>query len=165
MKIACALGVLFVALVLGTTARADAPQPFTSAALGFTATFPMAPKEAANDAGGGTVAAVDPKGIMYMVGVIPPMAENAKLSPKELLDAGIDGALAKVKGKMTSQKDIKLGKHPGREVEVEVNDGHATLRAYIVDGKVYLLVVVQKNGTTLPMPVAQFFSSFSLAKK
>jgi hypothetical protein len=159
------IGIFLLAVVFGRVAGADTPRPFTSEALGFTATFPFAVKEAANAWGGGTAAAVDPKGIMYMVGVIPPKAEASKKSPNEQLDDGLAGALAKVKGTIASQKEAKLGSHPGREVEVELNDGHASMRAYLVDGKTYLLVVVQKNGTTLPMTPASFFSSFSLAKK
>jgi hypothetical protein len=161
------IGIVVAAVALGAGARAEEPKPrsHTSEALGFTATFPLPVKESVNESGGGTAAAVDPKGLMYMVGVIPPRAEVAGLSAKEQIDAGIEGALARVKGKIVTQRDIKLGKHPGRAVEIEVNDGHASMRAYLVDKKAYLLVMVQKNGTTAPMTAEDFFASFRLAKK
>jgi hypothetical protein len=146
--------------------EAAKPAPYTSAVLGFTATYPGPPRENTNVDGGGTAAFVDQKGYMYMVGVIPARAENAGKPAKQQLDEGVAGALAKVKGEVVSQKDIKLGKHPGREVEIKVNDGKATMRAYLVDGgKAYLQVVVQKNGVELPMPMADFFASFKLSPK
>ncbi len=158
---------LVVALATrATPARADAPQPYTSAALGFTATFPYEVKEQADPDGGGTAAGFDPTGIMYMVGVIPVNKDVAKKkSVKEQLDDGMAGAIEKVHGKLASQKDVKLGGNPGREVEIDLQGGHATFRAYIVGPRTYLIGVVHKDGATPPLAPADFFASFRLARK
>ena len=154
---------VLVAVAGAATARAEGKKPYTSAALGFSATFPYEVQEQADPAGGGTVAAFDPAGVMYMVGVTPARPELARSkSVKEQLDDGLAGALAKVNGKLESQKDIKLGKHPGREVEIALNGGHATFRAYLVGDRSMLVGVVHKDGAALPMPPADFFKSFKL---
>ena len=161
MKIA-ALVVVMLALPL---AHADAPQPYTSAALGFTATYPYPVKEQIDPQGGGTAAAFDPQGVMYMVGVIPADKETQKRSTKDQLDDGLAGAVAKVHGTIASQKDVKLGKYPGREAEIDLQGGHATFRAYIVGPKAYLVGVVHKDGLTPPETPADFFKSFKLTGK
>ncbi len=164
MNVARVLLLLLAAVAL--PARADAPKTYTSTALGFSATFPYAVKEQVAPEGGGTAAGVDPKGIMYMVGVTPAHEEVGKRkSFKEQLDDGVAGAVERVHGKLTAEKDVKLGENPGREVEIDLQGGHATFRAYIVGARVYLIGVVRKEGTTLPMTPAEFFASFRLAKK
>jgi hypothetical protein len=147
-------------------ARAEAPQKYASTALGFTASFPYPVKEQVAPEGGGTAAGFDAAGIMYMVGLTPPNEEVGKRKTvKEQLDDGIAGAVDKVHGTVASQKDIKLGANPGREVEIDLQGGHATFRAYLVGAQTYLVGVVHKDGTTLPMPPADFFASFHLTGK
>ena len=51
-----------VVMLCAVSAWAE-PKPYTSAALGFTATFPFEVKEQADPAGGGTAAAFDPQGV------------------------------------------------------------------------------------------------------
>lgn len=156
----------FAALLAPLAARADAPKPYTSAALGFTASYPYPVKENLDPEGGGTAAAFDPQGIMYMVGVTPDRPEiGKKKTVKEQLDDGLAGALERVHGKIASQKDVKLGSNPGREVEIELQGGHATFRAYVVGPRVYLVGVVHKDGLAPPMSPADFFASFQLTKK
>src|SRR5262249_23649618 len=114
MNVARLLVLVPLALVTAS-ARADAPKAYTSAALGFSASFPSEVKEGVAPEGGGTAAGVDPKGIMYMVGLTPANEEVGKRkSVKEQLDDGIAGAVEKVHGKVASQKDVKLDKNPGR---------------------------------------------------
>jgi hypothetical protein len=156
-----------LALGLALSAHADAPAPYTSKALGFSARFPLAVKENVEADGSGTASAIDMAGVMYMVGMIPPSKEAAKKSVKEQLDDGIAGAIDKVHGTLASQKDVKLGKHPGREAEIALQGAHATFRFYIVDKKAYMIGVVNKDGVTPPLAPADFFASFTLvpAKK
>jgi hypothetical protein len=160
-----ALLVSLIAL-LAAPAGADGRVPFTSRALGFSATFPFEVKEHVDPEGGGTAASVDPRGMMYMVGLTPSRPEVARTkSVKQQLDDGMAGALERVKGKVVSQKDVKLGEHPGRETEIALEGGQATFRAYIVGPRVYLVGVVRMNQITLPMSPAEFFASFKLEKK
>ncbi|HEY3020747.1 MAG TPA: hypothetical protein VGJ32_11160 [Solirubrobacteraceae bacterium] len=162
MKLAA---VTFVIAALAVPARADKGKPYTSVTLGFTASFPYEVQEQTAPDGSGTAAGIDPSGIMYMVGMLPVPDEAAKKPIKDQLDDGLAGMVEKVHGKVASQKDIKLGGSPGREAEIDLEGGHATFRVYIVERKGYLIGVVHKDGTTLPMKPADFFSSFKLTKK
>jgi hypothetical protein len=158
MKIA-----LFVVALLAAPAWAEPPKPYTSKPLLFSATFPYDVKENLEADGGGTVAGFDPAGIMYMVGVTPAdKAVAKKKSVKQQLDDGLAGALDKVHGTAESQKDVHLGPYKGREVEIALQGGHATFRAYIVGPRTYLVGVVHKDGTTLPMAPKEFFDGFGL---
>lgn len=154
---------LCLSLLLVSAAHADAQKPYTSEALGFTATFPYPVKEEASPDGGGTAAGFDPAGIMYMVGVTPAHEDVGKTkTAKQQLDDGLAGAVDKVHGQIASQKDVKLGKYPGREAEIDLKGGHATFRAFIVGPRSYLVGVVHKDGTALPTSPADFFASFRL---
>jgi hypothetical protein len=156
MKIA---PLVLIALVAGV---AHADKPYTSKALGFSASYPYEVQEKTDPGGGGTAAGFDPQGIMYMVGVVVSDADMKKVPVKDQLDGGIAGAVQKVNGTLKSQKDVKLGKHPGREFEVDFAGGHATFRAYLVDQRTYLVGVVRKDGLTPPTTPADFFASFKL---
>jgi hypothetical protein len=158
--------IVLALLAVPALALAQTNAPYTSAALGFTATYPYPVKESADPEGGGTAGAVDPQGVMYMVGVIPAHPDaDKKRSVKDQLDDGLSGMLARVHGTVASQKDVKLGKDPGREVEIDIQGGHATFRAYLVGSRTYLIGVVHKEGVTPPLAPADFFASFHLTKK
>src|SRR5262245_39055414 len=98
MKIAAAS--ILVAVALALPARADNPHPYTATARAFSATYPYEVHEQADPEGGGTAAAFDPQGIMYMVGMSPADKETAKRPAKQQLDDGLAGAIAKVHGKL-----------------------------------------------------------------
>ena len=72
-----------------------------------------------------------------MCGVAYMSLGDAKADPKVMLD----GATARHKqnAKVIEEKDVKLGKHPGRSIVVE-NDSHRKwMRVYIVDKTIYVL--------------------------
>jgi len=147
------------------SASPEPPAPYTSAALGFSARFPYEVQEQVEKDGSGTAAAVDPAGIMYMVGMVMADDAAAKKPVKQQLDDGIAGALENVHGKLVSQKDVKLGKHPGREAEIALPGAHATFRFFIVGKKAAMIGVVRKDGATLPLSPADFFASFKLTRE
>jgi hypothetical protein len=156
---------LAILIMTVAPAAADAPKAYTSAKLGFSVLFPYEVKETLDDRGGGIAAAVDPKGVMYMVGVMPQAADELIDGYRSALDAGLKGAAGKVGGKITSTKDVKLGSSPGREAEIELTGAHATFRAYLVGTKeyrVYLVGVVNKEGVAPPIAAPAFFASFKL---
>ena len=154
--------VAIVASVIASPALAA--NLYTSKTLGFSAVFPFAAKEKIAPDGSGTVSAVDPSGVMYMVGVVPATSETLKLSIKEQLDGGIAGAVAQVKGTLVSQKDIKFGKFLGREAEIDVPGAHATFRFYIIGPRAYMIGVVHKTDIKMSMEPSTFFTTFKLLK-
>ena len=55
----------------------------------------------------------------------PAAISNLPIDPKVLLKGSADGAVRNVNGKITSERDITSGPHPGREIIGEGNkDGH-----------------------------------------
>jgi hypothetical protein len=90
---------------------------------------------------------------------------------KGMLDAGRDGALASTGAKLTSEKEIRLNEHYGREWLLELPAGMtATNHAYWVKSRLYQLVFIiapSANDTSETVRARQelaytFFSSFKL---
>jgi hypothetical protein len=76
----------------------------------------------------------------------------------------IDGAVKNVKGKLLAEKEISIGKYPGREIKVDLNEGEAIIRmrCYLVRNVMYIVQVItltQKEGNA---SIGKFFDSFSL---
>ena len=116
-------------------------EKYTSKDGGFTIDLPAKPEE--QDANGmkivgaqfGTKPGDDRSamcGVAYMN-----LGDAAKGDPKVMLD----GATARHKqgAKVIEEKDVKLGKYPGRSIVVE-NDSHRKwMRVYIVEKNIYVL--------------------------
>lgn len=90
---------------------------------------------------------------------------------QKMLDGGRDKALSNVNGKLTSEKNIKLDGHAGREWHIEMPEGLvARARAYWVKKRLYqALVIVQATPNATPQAARlrqeandKFFDSFAL---
>lgn len=116
-------------------------QPYTSKEGGFSIEVPATPKE--SDQGGmkmvgaefGTSAGDDRTamcGAVYMK-----LPDGASADPKVMLD----GATARHKqdAKVIEEKDVTIGKHPGRSLIVENSSHRKWMRVYIVDKTIYVL--------------------------
>src|SRR5262249_33927006 len=95
---------------------------------------------------------VDPEGApgAYVVGYsdFPEVALNDGGAQKRL-DNARDGAVAQVKGKLKSEKKIKLKGVPGRELHIEVNDKTAVrLRLYVVQNRLYQVMSIGPREAT-----------------
>ena len=101
----------------------------------------------------------------YVVSYIdyPFSAEGAERD--ELLDKGAEAGITGAGGKVVSSKPISLGGHPGREVEGEVKGVAYRSRVYLVDRRLYLLIVWQRPGSAGSENAAKFFESFKLAAR
>jgi hypothetical protein len=65
--------------------------------------------------------------------------------------------------KVTSEKELKLGQYPGRELEIESpKDGNGIVRIFIADSRVHLLVVAGQGITTASPELERVFDSFKL---
>ena len=84
-----------------------------------------------------------------------------------ILDSARDGAVANVKGKLKSEKKIKLGFSPGRALVVESSDGSLLLnaRVYLVKERLYQAIVVNARAKVVQADVDRFLGSFKLAAK
>jgi hypothetical protein len=94
-------------------------------------------------------------------------AEIKKAPLKQVFDSSRDGAVANLEGKLASEKDIKLDKYPGREVQIEVAGGKRLFRArvYLVEQRLYQVVVFGTKDAATSKEADKFLDSFALAEK
>jgi hypothetical protein len=86
---------------------------------------------------------------------------------KQVLDSSRDGAVANLEGKLASEQDLKLGDHPGREIRIEVAGGKQLFRArvYLVEQRLYQVVVFGTKDAATSKEADKFLDSFQLADK
>lgn len=94
-------------------------------------------------------------------------AEIKKAPLKKVYDASRDGAVANLKGKLASEKEIKLGKYPVREIQIEVAEGKQLFRArvFLVEQRLYQVVVMGTKEAATSKEADKFLESFKLNKK
>jgi hypothetical protein len=105
--------------------------------------------------------------VMYGANYCDYPAEVKKASIKKIYDASRDGAVANMKGKLDSEKDIKLGEYPGREIRIEVAEGKYLFRArvYLVEQRLYQVVILGTPEDATSKEADKFLDSFKLADK
>jgi hypothetical protein len=83
-----------------------------------------------------------------------------------LFRSSIDGAVTSVNGKLLSEKKVKLGSYPGREVKIDFQDGLAIIRMrlYLVENKMYILETITETKKDNNKDIAKFMDSFELLK-
>ena len=98
--------------------------------------------------------------------------------PKEFIDSddkeslatlyrsSIDGAVTSVKGKLISEKEVKLGSYSGREVKIDFQEGLAVIRMrlFLVDNKMYILQTITETKKDNNKDISKFMDSFELLK-
>ncbi len=111
-------------------------------------------------------AAQPPNNFTVMVAEYP-LSFDTEESSKAVIEAGMTAMTAKMKLENLEQKDIVFGKYPGREVRAKLLTGVMTMRAYVVNNRMYILMVWSDN-TSLKSPISndvrQFFDSFGFIK-
>ena len=107
------------------------------------------------------------KNIAYLVGTcdLPPAVRDQAKPSEQALDTMVQGAVIGAKGKLLGQKKITLAGHSGREFEASVLNGAGTLkgRAFLVKGRIYLVMVLSPKGREDAANSARFFDSFKFA--
>jgi len=104
--------------------------------------------------------------LMYMVNYTeyPDSVVNAdKIENLDVFFRGaIDGAVKNVNGKLLSEKIIELGKHEGREVKVDFQDGVAVIRMrmFLVQNKMYMLQTITETSKDFNKSITRFMDSF-----
>jgi len=84
----------------------------------------------------------------------------------KLLDGARDGQVSSVKGKLASEKRLKLGRHPGRELRITLKQGmFIRSRLYLVGNRLYQCLVVGKKAVVNSADAGRFFGSFKTTKK
>jgi hypothetical protein len=104
---------------------------------------------------------------MYAANHIDFPAEIKKAGLKQVYDSSRDGAVANLAGKLASEKDIKLGENPGREIQIDVQGGRQLFRArvYLIEQRLYQVVVFGTKEAATSKEADKFLDSFKLAEK
>ena len=93
---------------------------------------------------------------------------------KGMLDAGREGGVASIGGKLKSEKEIRFGEHYGREWLLELPGGFSAIdRAYWVKRRFYQLIfIVTPKGSDTPETIRvrqdlanRFFDSFRVVSE
>lgn len=79
---------------------------------------------------------------LLLIGMLPFKLDldNKEIVTKHL-NAGRDGGVKAVKGKLVSEKDVKLGKYPGRMIVVESDKNWFQVRFYVTETKLIQVIV------------------------
>lgn len=85
-------------------------------------------------------------------------------TPQELLDYAADGAVEGVSGSLISKTPISYEQHPGLELKINApaDDATAIARIYLVDNRLYQVLVVTYIGEEKPEKTARFLDSFKI---
>lgn len=106
------------------------------------------------------------EGVAYIVAYADlPNSIAQRANAQKVLDGSREGALRVAQGKLLNQRNISLSGYPGREIEFVNPKGLITKnRVYLVNGRLYQIVVVTKQETQkyLSGSIAGFLNSFSL---
>ncbi len=84
---------------------------------------------------------------------------------KKALDDGRDAAVRNIKGKLTSEKDVKVAGEPGREIQIEAPGlGIYRARLVIIGDRLYQLVVAGPEEIARSKDADKFLDSFKVTK-
>jgi hypothetical protein len=81
---------------------------------------------------------------------------------KMILDGGRDGTVKGLKGKLLSDKDIKIGKYPGRAVDVDTTLGLYRARIYLTDSKMIQVIALGPKEFAEGADVKKFMDSLKV---
>lgn len=113
------------------------------------------------------VASAEPNYFTVMVAEYPISFDTID-SAKGVIEAGIGSMASKMKLESNyEQKEIFYGKYPGREIKAPVMNGVMNMRAYVINNRMYMLILVTNKAPLSPLPSnesRQFFDSFTLLK-
>jgi hypothetical protein len=155
-------------LVLAAVGCGQEAREYTSAEGGFSVRLPGTPRTVSDPE--------QPEGLhqvrlavrsgTYTVAWQDLGADAAKDSD-ERLDRACNGALRALGARQVSRKAIRLGEHPGREVLATLGEDERRVRArlYLVEGRLYLVLVTGARGFVDSGEADRFLESFRLARE
>src|SRR5437016_3721692 len=80
------------------------------------------------------------------------------------LDNARDGAVESAGGKLESEKAIKLGTHPGRELLIDGSKAFVRTRIYAVENRLYQTMVIGGKQHVNGTDAKKFFEAFKVVK-
>jgi len=94
----------------------------------------------------------------------PALKPMLKDNPGVIYDGLFSGMLQASQGKETAKRDVKMGAHSGREMEATVFNGEGRMigRAFIINEKVYMLLIMSPKAKDLKEDKDKLFNSFKV---
>jgi hypothetical protein len=153
--------------VLVSGVAAQAPMEFKSVAGKFSVKLPGTPEETKQTSQGVDIFMYtlkkDP--LFYIVGYGDyPQATIDQRGPEAMLDADRDSFVKAVKGKILSEKKVKLDGNPGRDIMIEGASANFQLREYLVGRRLYQIVSGGAKEAINSPANKSFHESFKLVK-
>jgi hypothetical protein len=146
-----------VFLTVWTGAAASQEKPFVWKAGKLQAQFPGVPS--ANN----TVLQYqrDDGKIAYLAvfTVIPQLAKTKKSLHPAIFDSGRDNMLKELKGKLLTEREVKVGDHVGREFQIEYASGVYRAQLFLVGDRYYQLIVRAPKAVATGTEADRFFQS------
>ena len=100
----------------------------------------------------------------YGLGVADFTAANDEVSAKALQTAQ-QGTATALKGKVVSERTMKLGKYPGREFTLDLPDGNQYRgRLFMVEGRLYQVITLGSKDFVNSTDARAFLYSFELTE-
>jgi hypothetical protein len=166
---------LAVVLLLGAEDKPTLKE-FTSKEGGFSVKLPGKPKEKVQNVQAPSgkaevqrtyVCASDPKATYYILDHgMQNLAGADRTTLNKVLEEGSKAAEKSLNGKLLNQKQVALGKYPGLEYQIESAKagGVYRCRAYIVDGRMYLVTISGPKDLATSKTADEYLESFQLLK-
>ncbi len=97
----------------------------------------------------------------YPVGTIH---SDSTQTLQKVFDGAVNGSVENVKGKLLSQKVVKINGFPGREFRIDFQDGLATIKmkAFLVKNKMFILQTITDPKKEGNPSAERFLGSFKL---
>ena len=106
---------------------------------------------------------VESNGIVYQVGYNDyPEEAMEGLTPEQMLDGARDGAVANVFGELIAEEIISLNGYPGRQINIAVEDNGIRAKIFLVDNRLYQVLVVGPKNKMYYKNVGDVLDSFEL---
>lgn len=147
-------------------------KPFSSQEGGFTILMPGSPTEDQRNINTKVGAVpvnsfyvVRPNEALYGVAYadLPKEASLNTLDINQLLNSFASGFAQGSGGRVVSQKNIRLGNFPGREIRLQYQQGETGRgRIFLANQRLYQVVVITSKESSLPKSIEGFFKSFRL---
>ncbi|HWG49896.1 MAG TPA: hypothetical protein VN669_09405 [Candidatus Acidoferrales bacterium] len=130
---------------------------------GFTAEFPTEPQAKENDSKTGTryFSQLENGNLAYFVEVAL-LPANLNKTSQQIFDDYRQGSAKAVKGQVKAVNDVSLAGNPGREFTIENDTMVLRVRLYVVQRRLYQILVVGTKDLINSAETERFQSSFQL---
>jgi hypothetical protein len=108
------------------------------------------------------VFATHPKPYRFLAAYSNSLDPDRVQNPETLLNSIRDGIIAETNFKLKSDRAITWQQYSGKQLNLQGEDETITYKVYLIEQRIYLLAVGQKNTEEISSEAVNFFDSFRL---